>query len=303
MSKAFDRHLAAARTSRRLTLHDTPQLNRIAERLNRTLLERIRAFTHSTGLPKSLWGEALRHATWLKNCTATRSFDGKTPYEALLGTPPDLAGVRAFGCPVWVHDPTGSKLDARTHECRWLGFDVESKAHRIYWPSSSKVSVERNIYFGTSAQLEGEGIHLPDAREQPATPPDNPTTPSTPPRAPTPPAPDAPPESSPIESEPDPVDEEAPSAPPGRPARDRKPSRRMRDLLSGEGVTSVTEAGGVDPTLENAEDAAGIELVFAAETSEAEALEPRTLAEAKRRPDWHLWAVLYRPHQENPEKT
>jgi hypothetical protein len=63
----------------------------------------------------------------------------------------------------------------------------------------------------------------------------------------------------------------------------------MRDLLSGEGVTSVTEAGGVDPVLENLDDAAGIELAFAAETSDAEALEPRTLAEAKRRPDWHLW--------------
>ena len=34
------------------------------------------------------------------------------------------------------------------------------------------------------------------------------------------------------------------------------------------------------------EDFQGMESVFAAETADAEALEPRTLMEAKRRPDW-----------------
>jgi hypothetical protein len=46
--------------ARKLTTHDTPQLNGIAEHLNCTLLEWIHAFTHTSGLPKSLWGEALR---------------------------------------------------------------------------------------------------------------------------------------------------------------------------------------------------------------------------------------------------
>ena len=80
LSKAFDQHLAAVRTARKLTTHDTPQLNSVAERLNRTLLERIRAFTHTSGLPKMLWGEGLRHATWLKNWMATHALDGKTPF-------------------------------------------------------------------------------------------------------------------------------------------------------------------------------------------------------------------------------
>ena len=79
--------------TRRLTTHDTPQLNGIAEQLNHTLLERIRAFTHSSWLPKSLWGKALRHPTWLKNQTATCALDGKMPFEALYGRPPDLSAL------------------------------------------------------------------------------------------------------------------------------------------------------------------------------------------------------------------
>jgi transposase InsO family protein len=41
LSKEFDQHLAAAGTARRLTVHDTPELNGIAERLNRTLGEKV----------------------------------------------------------------------------------------------------------------------------------------------------------------------------------------------------------------------------------------------------------------------
>jgi transposase InsO family protein len=41
LSKVFDQHLAAAGTARKLTTHDTPQLNGVAKWLNRTLLERI----------------------------------------------------------------------------------------------------------------------------------------------------------------------------------------------------------------------------------------------------------------------
>ena len=102
-------------------VHDTPQLNSVAKQLNHTLVERIWVFTHSSGLPKFLWGEALCHATWLKNRTATRALDGRTPYQALFGRPPDLSALQPWGTTVWVHDANGMKLDARAREGRWLG--------------------------------------------------------------------------------------------------------------------------------------------------------------------------------------
>jgi hypothetical protein len=82
-----------------------------------------------SGLPKSLWGEALRHATWLKNRTATRALDGKTPFEALYGRPPDLSALRTWGTPVLVHNASGSKLNVHAREACWLGLDVDAKAH------------------------------------------------------------------------------------------------------------------------------------------------------------------------------
>ena len=298
LSKEFDKHLAAAGTARRLTMHNTPQLNGIAKRLNRMLLERIRALGHVSGLPQKLWGEALRHATWLKNQTATRTLDGKTPFEALYRTPPDLSEVRRWGCKVWVHDDTGSKLDVHAHEARWLGFDVDSRSHRVYWPKTDLVTAEWNVYFGTSAQLKGEEIWVPIMDSEPTAAPNTPTT-SNPP-SPSIPSPD------PSPSAPKRVQE--PDNPPVQPRQStciHKPLRIIHDLQSGVGITNPhTEAlkasegdpeksGGVWAMEDNApmllEDFDGMESVFTAEMADAEALEPRTLKEAKRRPDWPQW--------------
>jgi hypothetical protein len=111
-------------------------------------MERVRALLHHSGLPKSLWGEALQHATWLKNRTSTRALGATTPFERLHGHKPNLAGVPEWGQRVWVKTFKGSKLDARGMPARWVGYDIESPhAHRIYWPEKHSISVERDVKF------------------------------------------------------------------------------------------------------------------------------------------------------------
>ena len=143
---------------------------------------------HLSGLPKILWGKALRHSTWLKNQTATRALNGKTPFKALYGRPPDLSALCAWGLPVLVHTTNGSKLHARAREACWLGLDIDAKVHHVYWPGTGNVTIERNVYFGTSAQLEGEEEDLPVVSSEQAAVPPNPSTasPPNPPEIPSP---------------------------------------------------------------------------------------------------------------------
>ena len=136
MSATFNKHLAAAGTVHHLTVHDTPQLNGIAECLNHTLMEKVHALLHSSGLPLNLWGEALCHSTWLKNRTSTHALGGKMPWQALHSQLLNLCSLKCFSETVWVHDPSSSKLDPHTWEGQWLGFDVESHRHCIYYPTS-----------------------------------------------------------------------------------------------------------------------------------------------------------------------
>ena len=87
MSNKFTQHLTSHGMVKRLTVHDTPQQNGVAECLNRILLECTRALLHASGLPKSLWGEALAHAIWLKNHTSMKALNGHTPLEELRALP------------------------------------------------------------------------------------------------------------------------------------------------------------------------------------------------------------------------
>ena len=102
---------------------------------------------HASGLPRTLWGEAFKHAVWLKNRTSTRALKDKTPHEMLTGEKPNLLNLQEWGAKVWVHDDSNSKLDARARVGRWVGFEEDSNAHRMYWPDTQKIRIERSIKF------------------------------------------------------------------------------------------------------------------------------------------------------------
>ena len=67
LSKDFSDHLKRNGTTRRLTIHDTPEHNGVAKRGNHTNLQIVRAMLHDSGLPKFLWAEAISHAIYLRN--------------------------------------------------------------------------------------------------------------------------------------------------------------------------------------------------------------------------------------------
>ena len=134
LNEEFSEHLRKAGTIRKLTTHDTPEYNGVAERLNRTIMTKVRAMLHDSRLPKFLWGEAAKHAVYLKNRTWTRTLGNTTPFKVLTGKKPNLANLHPWGCKVRVHDMGGSKLDRRLKIGRWMGFDKETgDGHRIFW--------------------------------------------------------------------------------------------------------------------------------------------------------------------------
>jgi hypothetical protein len=298
MGKEFMLYLKSKGTEQKLTVHDTPQENGVAERRNRTIVERIHALLHASGLPKMLWGEAACHVVWLMNRTSTKAVAGKTPYEAAFEKKLDLSQIREWGEKVWVQIEGGDKLGGLVRQGQWLGIDERSNGCRVYWPDKQTVTTERNVYFDkTQASvecLEGEDWDFVEPS------PDSLTSAATSNDASPPSASAAPP---PVPAQPE--------APPGDdvPSRHvRKPSQRIQDILTGCGVTSTCPsnpqlASGVQlPNVnENAElEGEGTadwmmaanfaeEYAMAAEISDAEALEPRSLAEAKCRPDWPLW--------------
>ena len=79
VSHEFDGYCEGAGIRRHLTAPYTPQQNGVVERRNRTLMEMARSLLKHMSMPNYLWGEAIRHATYLINRVATKALSDKTP--------------------------------------------------------------------------------------------------------------------------------------------------------------------------------------------------------------------------------
>ena len=212
-----------------------------------------------------------------------KAVEGMTPYKAAFEKKPDLSLVREWGEKVYVRVEKGNKLGGRVRQGRWLGVDEESKRVRVYWQDTKTVMIERNTYFENSSAACFEGEEDLRGFE---------TKTNTP---------------NPIEIEEhrveDPQIEDEDSE---RERRIRKPSQRVRDLLEGRGMWSddpndslvppgvqlLAERRADDEKLTDWFDDVPTHVegyAFVAVTSGSEALEPQSLAEAKRGSDWIHW--------------
>jgi transposase InsO family protein len=152
---------------------NTPQQNGVAERLNLTLLNLVRAMLHSARLPQYLWADVLYTAAYLRNRSMTRSLAGRTPYEAWHGVKPDISNLRAFGCLAYLHvhpkQRLQGKLGARAVRCALVGYSSQSKAWLLWDPASRTVHDSRDVHFeerlswydGAASRPAGRGGALP----------------------------------------------------------------------------------------------------------------------------------------------
>ncbi len=103
----------------------TPQLNGIAERINRTLVERTRCLLVSSGLNDSFWKEAMEYSVYIYNRTPHSSIGFRTPWEVFYEQPlKRLPKFHVFGSLCYSHVPKElrMKLDSTGQKSLFLGF-------------------------------------------------------------------------------------------------------------------------------------------------------------------------------------
>ncbi|KAE8686001.1 hypothetical protein F3Y22_tig00111088pilonHSYRG00304 [Hibiscus syriacus] len=148
-SEEFDDFCRKEGIKRQFTVANTPQQNGVAERMNRTLLERIRAILRDAGLEKSFWAEAVNTACYLVNRAPSTAIELKTPMEMWTGKPVDYLNLHVFGSIVYVmyNSQEISKLDPKSRKCKFLGYADGVKGYRLWDPTARKVIISRDVIF------------------------------------------------------------------------------------------------------------------------------------------------------------
>ena len=113
------------------------------------MMEMARSMLKHMHMPNYLWGEAIRHATYLLNRVATRALKEKTPYEVFRKKRPNVSHLRVFGCIGYAKIDIAKlkKLDDRSRMLVHLGTEPGSKAYRLYDPNSRRIVVSRDVVF------------------------------------------------------------------------------------------------------------------------------------------------------------
>ncbi|GJW41011.1 retrotransposon protein, putative, ty1-copia subclass [Tanacetum coccineum] len=129
-NREFEQLCIESGIARHLTVVGTPQQNRVAERMNKTLMDKVRCLLIQSGLPKTFWAEATCTAAYLINRSPSRAIEKKTPMEMWSGHPSDYGMLRIFGCGV--------------------------KGYRLYRldDESPKIVTSRNVVFNESVMYK-----------------------------------------------------------------------------------------------------------------------------------------------------
>lgn len=139
----------------------TPQLNGVAERYNRTLLDRLKPSMKGSPLHQEFWSDALEYAVWTTNRSPTRTNDGfKTPYEVYYGELPSMRHAHVFGEKGVYLIPSASREKLRNHtrDCYFLGVLPCGDGVKVLDAKTNKLVKTRDVFFNESYDLHPEEL-------------------------------------------------------------------------------------------------------------------------------------------------
>jgi hypothetical protein len=127
----------------------TPQQNGVVERKNRTLIDMARTMLREYKTPEWFRSEIVNMACHVINRLYLHRLLKKTTYELLTSNKPNVSHFRVFGskCFIVVKKGSHSKFSPKVVEGFLLGYDLNTKAYRVFNKSSDLVEVTSDVVF------------------------------------------------------------------------------------------------------------------------------------------------------------
>jgi len=130
---------------------DTPEMNGIAEAVNKKLGQVTLTFLIQAQMPITFWADAYLFAAYIMLRSPCKTTKGMiSPFEFLYGEPPDLRHIRVWGCKTWVIEPRNeSRKDwhPKTAVGRYIGLSTLPLGYVIWIPELADITISVNVKF------------------------------------------------------------------------------------------------------------------------------------------------------------
>lgn len=148
-SRSFDAFCKANGVIHQLTAPHTPEQNGVAERMNRTIVEKARCLLFDADISMKAWAEACNMAVYIRNRVPTSSLNFKSPQEVWSGEKVNVSKMKLFGCDAMVHVPKAQrkKWSAKSIKMSFVGYDSKAKAYRCLNKNTGRVTISRDVIF------------------------------------------------------------------------------------------------------------------------------------------------------------
>src|SRR5277367_6176897 len=147
-------HLKGSGIIHEMTAPYSPDQNGVAERANRTIMERVKAIIAESKLDKRLWMDLAETVVYLKNRSPTIAV-ATTPYELWHGIRPNLSHLKIIGSTAYIHVPKEkrTKLDTHSHKGIMISYGGGTNQYKVWDLTRKDIVVSRDVVF-----IEGKPI-------------------------------------------------------------------------------------------------------------------------------------------------
>ncbi|GMF15920.1 unnamed protein product [Phytophthora fragariaefolia] len=127
----------------------TPEQNGVAERMIRTITERMRCLLSHFQLPEEMWGEAAVTTTYCINIIPNSIRDMEIPYAVRYRELPVYSRLRTFGCAVlaYVDKVERRKMQPKAREAIFVGYSREKRGYRLLDSKTRKAFYSHTAVF------------------------------------------------------------------------------------------------------------------------------------------------------------
>ena len=134
------------------------QLNGVAERAIRSIMEVVRSTREASRCPVTFWPHLVEHAVDVLNRTTGPPHDGKpyaSSHQVVTGEAPKVLTILPIGCRAYAVKPVGSYVKSNFESRAWHGVNLGRcstipNAYNIWLPEQSKVIQTSEVYFDES---------------------------------------------------------------------------------------------------------------------------------------------------------